>query len=460
VSFGFSDAQARLAYDLTRSQHVDVTVLAGHSRFLNEPGEHEIDTIDEATNAAVVGVAGWRLATPRLLLAQRVLVAENHFRNENQSDVELDNGHDRQLAYRADATVSVMPHVGIDAGGAIERRDDSRIRRRLAANRVTLVELDNYSADAVSSGAYASVKWTPWPSLTVVPGIRADRWTLTGQSTTSPWTQVEWRIRDGVRARAAAGRYSQFADFDKVLGASGGTALQPERARQYDAGIELRLSARLRANATVYDREEDGMLRRPGSETRVVNGRGVRGLASAKYENRLDGFARGVELMVQRSVPGRGISGWLSYAYGRNRYRDIVSHETFWGDYDQRHTVNAYALYRHSDRASFVAKLRVGSNFPIPGYYARVPGTEDTYTLTDQRNTERLPVYARLDLRANRAFNWSQRRLTLFAEVINVFNRANYRFEPPFVNVATRSVTAPFDSMFPVIPSVGFLFEF
>ena len=156
------------------------------------------------------------------------------------------------------------------------------------------------------------------------------------------------------------------------------------------------------------------MLRRPGAETRVVAGRVVRGSAVTKYENRLDGFARGVEMMVQRTVAGRGVSGWFSYAFGRNRYRDTVSGETFWGDADQRHTMNAYALYRHSDRASFVAKLRVGSNFPIPGYYASLGGV---YFVTDVRNTERLPVYSRLDLRANRTFNWSRRRLTLFAEV-------------------------------------------
>src|SRR4051812_15490013 len=155
------------------------------------------------------------------------------------------------------------------------------------------------------------------------------------------------------------------------------------------------------------------MLRRAGSETRVVNGRVVRGLASAKYENRLDGFARGVEMMLQRAVPGRGISGTVSYAYGRNRYYDVESGERYWGDYDQRHTLNAYALYRHSDRTSFVSKLRIGSNFPVPGYYAKVSGT-DAFTLTDVRNTERLPTYARLDLRANRTFNWSRRRLTFF----------------------------------------------
>jgi hypothetical protein len=319
------------------------------------------------------------------------------------------------------------------------------------------VELDDYGADAVASGAYLSLKWRPWTAFTIAPGLRADRWTLTDQSSTSPWIQAEWRASGALTVRGAAGRYQQFPDFDKVLGASGGTGLAPERAVQYDAGVERRVSRTLRASVTLYDREETGMLRRPGSETRIIGGRAVRGLASAKYENRLDGFARGVEVMVQRTVAGAGVSGWVSYAYGRNRYRDTATGETFWGDNDQRHTLNAYGIYRHSDRMNFVAKLRFGSNFPIPGYYAETGGA---FFLTDVRNTERLPVYGRLDLRANRAFNWSRRRLTLFAEVINVLNRANYRFEPPSVNLSTRAVSPPFDSMLPIVPSVGFLIEF
>ena len=200
------------------------------------------------------------------------------------------------------------------------------------------------------------------------------------------------------------------------------------------------------------------MLRRPGAETRVSGTRVIRGTASARYENRLDGFARGVELAVQRAAAGRGVSGWLSYAVARNRYRDTASGETFWGDSDQRHTLNAYAMYRHSDRASFVAKLRVGRNFPIPGYYARQQ--DGVYVVSDARNTARLPAYSRLDLRVNRAFTWSRRRLTLFAEVINVLNRDNVRFDPPGINTATRATTTPFDSMLPIVPSVGVLIEF
>ena len=457
VSFGFADAQAKLTYDLSPRQRLDLTALAGRSKFENDPVEREIDDVHVGLNASVVGVAGWRLTLPRLVLTQRLLAADNHFRNQNSARLELDNGRDRQLAYRADATISARPSLEFAAGAEAERRDDSRVRRRLASNRVSLVQLDDYSGHGLLTAAYASARWTPVPRVTIAPGVRTDHWSLTDQSTTSPWLQAEWRARGSLKLRAGAGRYQQFADFDKVLGVSGGSGLRPERADQFDVGFEQRIRPALRLSMTLYDREERGMLRRPGSEPRIVANRVVRASATTKYENRLDGFARGVELMLQRSVTGRGISGWFSYAFGRNRFRDTSSGERYWGDADQRHTMNAYAMYRHSDRASFITKLRIGSNFPIPGYYASRDGT---YLVTDQRNTARLPVYSRLDVRANRAFNWSSRRLTLFAEIINLLNRDNVRFTPPGINVTTRRASKPFDSMLPIIPSVGILIEF
>ena len=457
VSFGFRDAQAKLAYDLSPRHRVDLTLLAGRSRFENDPDQREIDDIHVGQNASVVGVAGWRFTTARTVVWQRFLAADNRFRNQNTAGLELDDGRDRQLAYRADISASLSPSLAITGGGQAEHRDNSRVRRRIAPNRVTLVQLDDYSDDGWMTGGFVLARWTPSPSVTVAPGVRADRWGLTSQSAVSPWLQTEWRLSPGLRLRAGAGRYLQFPDFEHVLGISGNPDLLPERALQLDAGVEQRIGSALRASVTVYDREERDMLRRPGSETRVTAGRVIRGAASSRFENRLDGFARGVELAIQRATPGRGISGWISYAYARNRYRDTVSGEAFWGDFDQRHTLNAYAMYRHSDRASFVGKLRIGSNFPIPGYYAQ---QDAGYVVTDTRNDARLPAYSRLDFRANRAFTWSRRRLTLFAEVINLLNRDNVRFNPPGVNTVTRATSSPFDSMLPIVPSVGVLIEF
>jgi hypothetical protein len=457
VSFGFRDAQTKLAYDLSPRHRIDLSALAGRSRFKNDPEQREIDDLHVGQNASVVGVAGWRFSTARTIVWQRLLAADNRFRNQNTSGFELDDGRDRQLAYRADVTVAANDKLGLSAGAQAERRDNSRVRRRLAANRVSLAQLDDYSAHGLMTGGFLSARWTMSSAFTLAPGVRTDRWGLTGQSTASPWLQSEWRVSPTLRVRASAGRYVQFADFENVLGISGGADLRPERAAQVDAGIEQRFGGAFRWSLTFYDREERDMLRRPGSETHLSGSRVVRGAASARYENRLDGFARGIEVSLQRATTGRGISGWLSYAFARNRYRDRVSSESFWGDSDQRHTVNTYAVYRHSDRASFVAKLRIGSNFPIPGYYAHQDGS---YAVTDARNTARLPAYGRLDLRANRSFMLSRRRLTLFAEVINVLNRDNVRFDPPGVNTVTRATTTPFDSMLPIVPSVGILIEF
>jgi hypothetical protein len=212
----------------------------------------------------------------------------------------------------------------------------------------------------------------------------------------------------------------------------------------------------MRWQVTLFDREEDGFFRRIGAETRLIDGRVVRGSISAVYRPSLDGYARGVELLVQRRSTS-GLSGWLSYSFGRMREQDRVTGETFWGNLDQRHTVNVYLFYRLSDRVSLSGKLRAGSNVPAPGYYTERDGD---YYVSATRNDVRVPTYSRLDLRANRTFNRARKRLTLFAEVMNVLNRDNLRFNPPGVNTRTGKVNGLFESMIPIVPSAGLLIEF
>ena len=48
----------------------------------------------------------------------------------------------------------------------------------------------------------------------------------------------------------------------------------------------------------------------------------------------------------------------ISYSYGVNRYHDRTTNEDFDGDFDQRHTFNAYGLYRITNRFSLAGKVR------------------------------------------------------------------------------------------------------
>ena len=88
--------------------------------------------------------------------------------------------------------------------------------------------------------------------------------------------------------------------------------------------MEQAIGQSARVQVTVYDREEKDFLRRAGAETRLVDGRLVPASRTARYENRVEGSSRGIEMMLQR-LDANGFSGWVSYSYGRNRYHDTVS---------------------------------------------------------------------------------------------------------------------------------------
>jgi hypothetical protein len=452
-NFSFRDTQAKVVYDLTPAQRVEFTMLAGNSKL--EEQDEDLDAQDFFTgrNASAIGIGSWRLTRPRGILTARAMAAMNRFSNATTELVKIDRGHDKQFAGRLDGNVAVSRHIQVDTGLQAEWTNETRFRQRFSGGRYRPV--NDFNDDATRTGAYVDLRATAG-RLTVIPGVRADRWTLTGETTASPWVQGELKLSPRMTLRGGTGIYRQFPEFDHVIGTLGSRNARASRAEQYDLGLEHRIAPSFRWQITAFDREERGFFRRPLAENRLVNGRVVRGQITAPYQATLEGFARGVELLLQRRSTN-GISGWLAYSYSRIRTTDTATGETYWHDLDQRHAVNLYLSYRVTDRTSISAKARVGSNVPAPGYYIQ-QGSE--YFLTTERNTLRLPTYSRVDVRANRTFNWAHKRLTLFAEVINLFDRDNVRFNPPGVNSTTRRVSNIFETMIPIVPSAGILIEF
>lgn len=454
LRFGFSDSQAKLAFDVTPAHRLELTMIAGRSRGTErEDGDAGDEQVFTGRNASGIVIAGWHATKPRGLFSLRALSSVNSFSNTAADDVRIDDGRDRQTAVRADGGMAAGRHVYLEAGAIAESTAERRARQRFVSG--SYRSINEFSADALRTGGYAQARIQAG-RLTLVPGVRADHWSLTDQSTLSPWAQAQLRLGGGLTVRAGAGIYQQFPDFEQVIGALAAPATLPQRAEQFDLGLEQRIGASVRWQVTLYDREESDFFNRRGAQSRLVNDRVVPGSRSARFTQSLDGFARGIEFLVQRKAPA-GMSGWLSYSFSRNRYADRITTESFYGDFDQRHTFNIYGSLRKSDRVSFSAKARIGTNVPAPGYFADVDGV---IFLAASRNDVRMPLYARVDLRANRTFNWSRSRLTLFAEVMNVLNRDNVRFVPPGASIRSRTVRNIFEPMIPIVPSLGVLIEF
>lgn len=292
------------------------------------------------------------------------------------------------------------------------------------------------------------------------------------QTAVSPWLQANLSIGRAFSLKGGAGVYHQFPELSQTHGPHARTGLRSERARHTDVGLEHQLTPSTRWQVMLYHRKDAGFLRLADSDFRLVNGRLIEPSDTGQWYNGLTGTSYGAELLVQRSS-ALGLSGWMSYSVGRTRYLDNATGERFDGDFDQRHTVNTFLQYAISSRANVSGKLRVGSNFPMPGYWeARNGGV----FLGDRLNDVRVPTYARLDLLVNRVFNYTKRRLTLFAEVMNVLNRDNARFTTPNINVQVNRSLNPngtvrteigraeatdyLQSLFPRMPSAGILFEF
>ncbi|HZB25402.1 MAG TPA: TonB-dependent receptor, partial [Vicinamibacterales bacterium] len=410
IGFAFTDVQGKLVYDWSRAQRLELTIVAGRSRLDREAEDVDPNDFFSGSNESAGAVAAWQMSASRGFIAARLFAAVNEFDNDTIDGRPTDRGRDRQLAGRTDFAIAPGPRAQIEGGVQLEHEDRTRRHDRELAGELRTVNA--FRADAMRTGAYLQVKLDAGRGFSVTPGGRADAFSLTGQRTISPWMLIEWRGARGRAVRAGAGVYRQFPAFEHVVGAQGAEGLPPERAAAYDVTFEQTVGRMWRIGVSIFDREERGFIRRPGGETRVAGGRLVRGSPTAPFASRLDGAARGVELLAQRRDPN-GLSGWLAYSYGRARHADTVTGEQFWADLDQRHALNAYAAYRLSNRWNFGAKLRIGSNFPVAGYYREQDGL---YFASDVRNELRLPVYARLDVRAARTFTWTRSRLTLFGE--------------------------------------------
>lgn len=450
---GFTDGFAKAVLDVSPKHQVSVSFLAGRAHY-EEEAASGANSLHDAYNRGGMATVGLRSTGSSWVLTQRVFVLGNRFQNRRLDGQELGWGRRSDGGYRGEFTRVWSPRVTVDLGGHLQRTDEHQhlwvLDRRVPPRRTAE---EDFGVAVTHAGAFAQVRWRPAAGTTLTAGTRADTSGATGTLTASPWLQAEQRLGLGLALRAGTGLYHQVPAFDQVFGLHGGRdALAPQRAWHADAGVEQVLGARTRWALTVFDREERDVAWASGLEPRSAAAP-VKYDPAAIYENRLDGYARGVEFVVQRRDPN-GLSGWLAYAWARARYCDPATGESFDGDYDQRHTFNAYASLRLWSRSTLIARYRAGSNIPVRGYYQSTGQVNaeglPVFVAGPQRNAARLPEYARLDLRVNHAFTFSTRRLTLFVELINVLGRTNVG------STGGRGV----EKLLPFVPAAGLLIEF
>jgi hypothetical protein len=456
-AFGFTDGQATAAWDLSSRQSIRATAIVGRSTWTEHDPMPDPNTFDQARNRSLIANLQWRLAaSPRLTLQQQAYVVDATYRNTVIDGRTREEGGDRDITWRGGATATLGQRHTLEAGGQVQWLRGWRADRVFTAIGATM------AADARESwsggGAWLHYRWAATRAISLSPGVRADWSGLTRDQAVSPYVLADWQLAANWRVRGGAGRQHQFATLDQKLGGNPAARvdLEPERAWTADAGVAWQPSATWRLRLDGYYREEHDRLRFERAEFRRSGSLIVRPV-NPFWANALNGSAAGAVITVERRQ-SNGLSGWISFAGGRTSLSDSLTAERFVSDYDQAHTLNAYAIYRTSRKLSLSARYRYGSNFPLAGYFE--PTADEVWTLAEQRNRARLPAYNRLDVRADWAFTYRRSRLTLFTEIVNTTARTNYGPDSATLFLPSGTVVGLTQTLFPFLPSAGVLIEF
>ena len=458
--FGFEDAQGRVTYDLTAKNNITLYVLESFSNLnrdlsRSKPG---INGLVDAAYHYTLGNLGWRYApSDRFLVVNHAAWMREKFDNDNLNRQPLGAGYYGEWVWNANATWMWNRQSPLDFGVGVRRLRSAGLNYQYQTTSPQPRLLDQHDGTAAREGGYVQQSWMPWAGrLHLTSGVRWDHHGVDDISVLSPQASLSFAVTQATRVQIGFGQYAQYPELAYLASTLGSRRLLPVRSNQWLGAIEQRLGTRTRLRAEFYDRVDRDLIYQPLYDPRLVDGQLVVPPSRPLYLNSLRGYSRGAEIFLQRSS-ANGANGWVSYAFGRAGMRDGITGSRFPSDFDQRHTVNLYGGYRLKPTVNLSLKFSYGSGFPIPGYL-RQAGT--SYFLTDVRNQLRLRDYLRTDFRVNKAWTHDKWKLTLFGEVINLSNRANYLFDS-FNGYNSRTFQAflTLDTMFPILPSVGIVFE-
>ena len=178
----------------------------------------------------------------------------------------------------------------------------------------------------------------------------------------------------------------------------------------------------------------------------------------ARVYRNIDTRAMGVEAMVRREL-GRSVTGWLSYSLGKiDRDFGFVQLPH---DYDQRHTLNATAQWRHGSWLfGGSAHLHTGRPASYPQWRScpiPFPGNfEYVDVVNDPTHIRRLPTSWRVDLRAEREYRFSGWTMRLYFEMQNAAltkEVLGYELHADFINPPRSYVTE--QTLFIPLPILG-----
>ncbi len=294
------------------------------------------------------------------------------------------------------------------------------------------------------SALFAQILWKPIAWFNMTAGLRTDYFELTGEDYLSPRFNSSFVLSPQLSFNLAYGTYYQTPAGYQLALHEQNAELKSAQATHYIAGMDYLLSQDTRLTLEVYYKDLDNLFV-TSDTTRAIDNQG-------------SGFARGVELFIQKKMSNNFV-GSLAYTISQSRRKDSNFLPEYDFEYDQRHNISLITGYKFFNNWRIGIKFQYATGMP----YTPVTGSrqigEDWFMIEGSKNSARVPDFHQLDLRIDKYFRFMSWTLCAYLDLWNVYNRDNvifYSYKLDDQGQISRS--ANYD--FPTLPIVGFSARF
>ena len=356
---------------------------------------------------------------------------------------------------------------------------------------------------------YMKLKYSASKKLILEPGLRINLYDVYSDSI-FPDVRfgMKYLLSDNRYLNFSVGNYHQFiATFqddynpnilDQWIAVD--NSVSPAKSSQIVLGYEEYIKDLYKIQVEGYYKDIKNLF--TFEESRATTDEAISDSVLSDIVTPSDGYAYGLELFAQK-MSGR-LSGWLAYTFSvsRKSMNSIFyeKEEEYYNSWDRTHSFSALGNYIFNNKWDMNWKLSLQSGqayTPIIGYYNQIlpEGPDEVYrTIPGTRNSARYSPYSRLDLGIVYHTKLFGSKMDIYVQVINVLNRKNifrksYNVgstyngldddgdwdedkhdtngngkpdvgEPNVDEVDEGRLQVNDISLFPIIPTIGFSWEF
>ena len=306
---------------------------------------------------------------------------------------------------------------------------------------------------------YGSVSRSLLQKVTVEAGLRWDRQRYDdGADQLSPRVTLRYDLDPSTAVTFAAGSFSQPQGIHELQVEDGLARYQaPQKAHHFIVGVDRTFPDRgLQIHAELYAKRFTRLKRRFENPLHPLL------LLPELAPDRISyhpsaARARGAEITL-RFRPSPALNAWFSYS--RGEAEDRVQGQWRARRWDQTNSVSTGLVWT-TDRWSAAATFLWHDGWRttlLPSFIA------DGTTLTPEWNAMQLPAFASVDMRISHTWRWRSHALVMFAECANILDRTNvgaidYELRRDAAQDGF-TVSADHRKLFPIVPSIGLVWEF